>query len=52
MLNHLTVEGDLVCENGFEAEGEIRLLYAHIAGELVLNGAHLTNPGAIALTER
>ena len=37
------------CQDGFEAEGEIRLLGAHITGQLGLNGAHVTNSGGYTL---
>jgi hypothetical protein len=33
----------------FQAEGTVRLPGAHIGGQLVLNGAHLSNPGEDAL---
>ena len=55
----MTVDGDMFCKEGFkaegkvlerfQAEGEVRLPGAHIGGQLVLNGAHLSNPGEDAL---
>ncbi|WP_283139065.1 hypothetical protein [Rhizohabitans arisaemae] len=45
----LTVEGDMYCQEGFRAEGEIGLLGARITGQLDLSSAHLTNPGGSAL---
>ena len=45
----MTVDGGMFCQEGFQAEGEIRLFGAHIGGRLRLNGAHLINPGANAL---
>ena len=46
----LTVGGGMFCQDGFQAEGEIRLIRAHITGELGLDGAHLANPGKTALS--
>lgn len=46
----MTVDNDMFCDKGFQAEGEIQLLGAHIGGELSFNGAHLANPGTTALT--
>ncbi|PZM91621.1 MAG: hypothetical protein DIU79_12650, partial [Actinobacteria bacterium] len=46
----LTVNGNLVCRDGFTAEGEVRLPGAHITGQLSFNGATLTNPDGTALT--
>ena len=41
----MTVDGDMFCRAGFQAEGEIRLLGAHIGGQLELSSAKLANPG-------
>ena len=38
----------MFCRGAFTADGEVRLLGAHI-GQLECDGAHLRNPGAIAL---
>jgi hypothetical protein len=46
----MTVAGSVLCLNGFEANGELRLLGAKITGQFVLNGANLINPGGIALS--
>ena len=59
----LTVEGGVFCRSGlpaqdgephperseFRAEGAIRLPSAHISGGLFFYGAHLVNPGGVAL---
>ena len=37
----LRVDGDMSCEGNFSAQGEVRLVGAHIAGQLALNGATL-----------
>jgi hypothetical protein len=44
----LTVDGGMFCQEGFQAEGEVRLPDAHI-GQLLLNSAKLANPGGYAL---
>jgi hypothetical protein len=41
----LTVTRDMVCREGFHAEGEIRLVAATIGGALDLSGSHLSNAG-------
>ena len=46
----MTVDGDMFCQEKFQAEGEIRLPGAHISGQLDLSGAKLANPGGAALT--
>ena len=45
----LTVNGDMFCNDGFTAAGEVRLPGAHITGQLVFTGATLTNPDRTAL---
>ncbi|MEV4216647.1 hypothetical protein [Nonomuraea sp. NPDC049725] len=45
----LVVEGDMFCRNGFQTEGEVRLLGARVAGQLNFSGARLTNPQGNAL---
>ena len=39
----------MFCREGFQAQGEIRLLGAHISGQLDLSSAKLANPGGAAL---
>jgi hypothetical protein len=46
----LEVRGNLVLNNSFTADGEVRLFGAHIGGYLNLSGAKLTNPGGLALS--
>jgi hypothetical protein len=46
----LSVEGSMFCRAGFTARGEVRLPGAQVDGELVFEGATLTNPGGWALT--
>ena len=50
LADGVTLDGGMVCREGFQADGEIRLLGAHISGQLSLNGAKLANPGGKALT--
>jgi hypothetical protein len=45
----LTTRADLELNSGFTATGEVRLVGAHIGGQLSLRGVTLTNPGRIAL---
>jgi len=40
----------MFCQTGFDAQGEVRLLGAHIAGQLSFDGAKLTNKDARALS--
>ncbi|MEV5557185.1 hypothetical protein AB0L44_26305 [Nonomuraea wenchangensis] len=47
--DRLVVEGSMFCREGFQAEGEIRLLGARVTGQLDFSGAHLTNPKGNAL---
>jgi hypothetical protein len=47
--NRLVVGGPLRAEN-VVAEGEIRLINANIAGDFLLNGARLSDPGRFALS--
>jgi hypothetical protein len=47
--NRLVVGGPLRAEN-LVAEGEVRLINADIAGDLLLNGARLREPGRFALS--
>jgi hypothetical protein len=49
VADRLEVEGGMSCEEGFVAQGEVRLAGAHIAGQLSFNGAKLTNKDARAL---
>jgi hypothetical protein len=42
---HLQLDG-----TDMEVQGEVNLMGAHIAGQLVMNGAHLTHPGGDALS--
>ncbi len=46
--DRLTVEGSMSFRDA-SVRGEIRLLGAHIGGQLVLNGTRLVNPGGTAL---
>jgi hypothetical protein len=45
----MVIEGNLRCDAGFTAHGEISLNGAQIGGYLSLTGAHLVNPDGIAL---
>jgi hypothetical protein len=47
--DHLTVDLNMFCSDGFTATGEILMRGAHIGGQLILNGATLTSPGGTAL---
>jgi hypothetical protein len=44
----LTVKQSLICHQGFKVTGEVRLLGAHIAGQLDFTDAILANPGGRA----
>jgi hypothetical protein len=44
------VAQDVLCRDGFTAEGEVRLPRSHIAGFLDLDGARLNNAGGAALS--
>ena len=39
----ITVYGGVFCREGFVAEGEVRLIGAHIRGQVNFDGAHLSN---------
>jgi hypothetical protein len=45
----MQVNQDMPCRDGFTAEGELRLIGAHIGGQLDLSGAQLSNPDGLAL---
>jgi hypothetical protein len=45
----LTVDQGLFCRDGFTAQGELRLLGATIGGQLILDGATLSNESGAAL---
>jgi hypothetical protein len=45
----LTVGGDMFCREGFEARGEVRLLGAHISGQLDCTGGSFANGSGHAL---
>lgn len=45
----VTVDQGMVCTRGFAAIGEVRLVNAHIGGQLAFEGATLTNPNGRAL---
>jgi adhesin HecA-like repeat protein len=47
--DQLTTRGNLQLRYGFTARGEVRLVGAHVGGQLDLRGATLTNPGGPAL---
>ena len=46
----LTVTAGMFCDQGFQADGEIRLLGASIGGQFNLSGAHLDGKDGPALT--
>jgi hypothetical protein len=48
--DRLTAEDGLFCDQGFWAEGQIRLVVARIGGQLAFNSAHLSNNADDALT--
>jgi hypothetical protein len=48
----LTVNADMMCSNGFRADGEIDLASASIGGQLSFSGAHLDGKDGLALTAR
>lgn len=48
--DQLSTRGDLALNDGFTASGEICLAGAAISGQLVLDGARLSNPGGKALS--
>ncbi|GAB7103245.1 hypothetical protein JCM4814A_15590 [Streptomyces phaeofaciens JCM 4814] len=43
------IENDLICENGFLAEGGVNLLGATIGGSLRCTGGRFINPGSLAI---
>ena len=45
----LKVDGGMFCQEGFAAQGEVRLLGAHVGGQLGFSGAQLSNKGGAAL---
>ncbi len=45
----MTVRQGMFCRDGFTAKGQVRLAGAEIGGQIDLTGAHLANPGGIAL---
>jgi hypothetical protein len=47
--DQLTVEGSLVCADGFRALGQVCLAGAHIGGQLILDGARLDSEDGWAL---
>ncbi len=47
--DQITVDGNVYCGEGFQAEGEVQLAGAHIGGQLDLTGAKLVSPGGAAL---
>jgi hypothetical protein len=49
MADHLTTQGNFDFRNGITSGGEVRLLGAHIGGNLLFGGAALSNPGRVAL---
>jgi hypothetical protein len=49
MGDGLVVDQDMYCAKGFNAEGAVRLLGAHIRGQLAFVGGMLNNPGGMAL---
>lgn len=49
LADRLTVDGNVYCDNGFTADGEVRLAGAHIGGQLIMRSATLRNAGRVAL---
>lgn len=49
VADRLAVDQSMFCQEGFTAEGEVRLVGARIGGQLGFNGASLSNPGGVAL---
>lgn len=47
--DQLTLRGNLFLSDGFTATGEVRLVDAHIGGNLEFDGATLTKPDGYAL---
>jgi hypothetical protein len=48
--DRLALTGNIFCDNGFQAYGEISLSGASIGGQLIFRGAHLDGNGEPALT--
>jgi hypothetical protein len=49
VADNAQIYGGMFCRGGFKAEGEVRLLGAHIHGQLDLSEAQLSSPGGAAL---
>lgn len=49
LADRLTVEANVYCDQGFSAQGEVRLPGARIGGQLILRGARLHNASGPAL---
>jgi hypothetical protein len=47
--DRLTVDGDMLCDKGFIAEGQVSLLGAHIGGLFSCTGGHFSNSDGPAL---
>jgi hypothetical protein len=45
----MSVQGSVFLRDGFSAEGEVRLLGAHVNGNLECNGGRFKNPAGLAL---
>jgi len=50
LLDGIKVGGDVLFRDGFQSNGEIRLIGANIGGDLGCSGALMENPGADALS--
>ena len=48
--DRLTLTGNMFCDEGFQAYGEVSLAGASIGGQLIFRGAHLDGNGESALT--
>ncbi|TYB49055.1 hypothetical protein [Actinomadura chibensis] len=49
LADRLTVEANVYCDQGFSAQGEVRVPGARIGGQLILRGARLHNASGPAL---
>ncbi|GAA4630621.1 oxidoreductase [Actinoallomurus vinaceus] len=49
LADRLVVDNNVYCDQGFTAEGEVRLPGANVGGQLIFRGARLRNPKGQAL---
>lgn len=49
LADRLVVDNNVYCNDGFTADGEVRLPGANVGGQLILRGARLRNPNGPAL---